>query len=123
MLEHLTKETFKEKVFDYEVNKTWQFSGDLPCVIDFYADWCGPCKMIAPTLQKLAEKYAGKLNVYKVNTEEQAELAAAFGVTSIPTLLFVPKTGEPRMAVGALPMASFEKAFEDVLGVKAEEKN
>jgi len=122
MVEHLTKETFKQKVFDFETNKTWKFAGELPCVIDFYADWCGPCKMVAPTLEQLSAKYAGKLHVYKVNTEEQAELAAAFGISSIPSLLFVPLAGEPRLAVGALPMESLEKVFKDVLNVQPEEK-
>ena len=117
-MEHLTKETFKEKVFNFEANKDWKFEGDLPCVIDFYADWCGPCKMVAPVLEELAKEYAGKLNIYKVNTEKQQELAAAFGVRSIPSLLFCPKEGEPQMAMGALPRESFVQAFKDVLSVE-----
>ncbi|MCK4957439.1 MAG: thioredoxin [Candidatus Cloacimonetes bacterium] len=117
-MEHLTKETFKEKVFNFEANKDWKFEGDLPCVIDFYADWCGPCKMVAPVLEELAKEYAGKLNIYKVNTEKQQELAAAFGVRSIPSLLFCPKEGEPQMAMGALPKESFVQAFKDVLSVE-----
>jgi thioredoxin 1 len=118
MLEHLTKETFMSKVFDYEKNKEWKFEGEKPCIIDFYADWCGPCKMVAPVLEELAKDFEGKLNVYKVNTEEEQELAAAFGIRSIPSFLFVPATGQPQMAMGALPKETFVKAFKDVLGVE-----
>lgn len=117
MIEHLTKETFKTKVFNFETNKDWKFEGDIPCIIDFYADWCGPCKMVAPVLEELQEEYDGKLNIYKVDTEDQRELAAMFGIQSIPSLLFVPKDGQPQMAMGALPKDSFKKAFKDVLKV------
>ena len=117
MVEHLTKETFMEKVFNYEVSKEWKFEGDKPCVIDFYADWCGPCKAVAPVLEELAKEYDGELNVYKVNTEEEQELSSAFGIRSIPSFLFVPATGQPQMAMGALPKDTFVKAFKDVLGV------
>jgi len=118
MTEHLTKETFKSKVFDFETNKEWKFEGDKPCIIDFYADWCGPCKMVAPVLEGLSEDFSGKLNVYKVNTEEEQELAAVFGIRSIPSFLFVPLGGQPQMAMGALPIDTFIKAFKDVLGVE-----
>lgn len=114
-MEHLTKQTFQDKVFNYEQNKEWKFEGDKPCLIDFYADWCGPCKSLAPILDELAEEYKGKLNIYKVNTEEQQELAGAFGIKSIPSLLFVPMEGQPQMAQGALPKESLKKAFDDVL--------
>jgi thioredoxin 1 len=105
-MEHLTKQTFSEKVFNYEKNKEWQFEGNLPCLIDFYADWCGPCKMVAPVLEELQKEYKGKINIYKINTEEQQELAGVFGIKSIPSLLFVPKDGQPQMAQGALPERS-----------------
>ena len=118
MTEHLTKETFKSKVFDYETNKEWKFEGEKPCIVDFYADWCGPCKMVAPVLEDLSEDFSGKLNVYKVNTEEEQELAAVFGIRSIPSLLFVPVEGQPQMAMGALPKDTLVKAFKDVLGVE-----
>ncbi len=114
-MEHLTKQTFQEKVFNYEANKEWKFEGDLPCIIDFYADWCQPCKMVAPILEELAEEYKGKINIYKVNTEAEQELAAAFGIQSIPSLLFVPMGGQPQMAQGALPKESFKQVIEDVL--------
>lgn len=118
MIEHLTKETFLTKVFNYEVNKEWKYEGSKPCVIDFYADWCGPCKMVAPVLEELSKDFDGKLDIYKVNTEEEQELAAAFGIRSIPSFLFVPAEGQPQMAMGALPKDTFVKAFKDVLGVE-----
>ncbi len=118
MTEHLTKETFLSKVFNYEVNKDWKFEGEKPCIIDFYADWCGPCKMVAPILEELAEEYSGKLDIYKVDTEQEQELASVFGIRSIPSLLFVPKQGQPQMAMGALPKDTLVQAFRDVLGVE-----
>jgi len=117
MAEHLTKESFLEKVFDYEKNKEWNYKGELPSIIDFYADWCGPCKMIAPVLEELSKEYAGKVNVYKINTEEEQELSAAFGIQSIPTLLFIPVEGEPRMAQGAMPKEALVNIMKDVLKV------
>ena len=118
MTEHLTKETFLSKVFNYETNKDWKFEGDKPCIIDFYADWCGPCKIVAPILEELGAEYDGKLDIYKVDTEKETELASVFGIKSIPSLLFVPKDGPPQMAMGALPKESFIMAFKDVLGVE-----
>jgi len=118
MIEHLNKETFRDKVFNYETNKEWKFEGDKPCIIDFYADWCAPCKMVAPILEELATEYDGKIDIYKINTEDQQELSAMFGIQSIPSLLFVPKEGQPRMAMGALPKESFKKAFKDILAVE-----
>lgn len=118
MVEYLNVDTFKEKVFDYTANKEWKFNGDKPCIIDFYADWCGPCKMVAPILDELAEEYKGKVDVYKVDTEKEQELAAVFGIQSIPSLLFVPADGQPQMAQGALPKETFVQAFKDVFGVE-----
>jgi thioredoxin len=118
MTEHLTAETFKQKVFNYEANKDWKFEGDVPCVIDFYADWCQPCKMVAPILEELSEEFDGKMNVYKVDTEAERELASVFGIQSIPSILFVPTDGQPQMAMGALPKDTFKKAFKDVLNVE-----
>ncbi|RMH64076.1 MAG: thioredoxin [Calditrichaeota bacterium] len=120
MTEHLTKETFLQKVFNYEQNQDWKFEGDKPCIIDFYADWCGPCKMVAPVLEELSEEYAGKVDIYKVNTEQERELAMAFGIQSIPSMLFVPMNDKPQMAVGALPKQSIEQAMKEVLGVSQE---
>jgi thioredoxin len=118
MIEHLTAETFKQKVFNYEKNNEWKFEGDKPAIIDFYADWCSPCKMVAPILEELAKEYEGKLNIYKVDTEAEQELAAVFGIRSIPSLLFIPLNDQPQMAMGALPKDTFKKAFKDVLGVE-----
>lgn len=118
MLEHLTKETFKEKVFNFEDNKEWKYEGEKPCMIDFYADWCQPCKMVAPVLEELQKEYGESIVIYKINTEEQQELAGMFGIQSIPSLLFVPQDGQPQMAMGALPKPTFEKAIADVLKVE-----
>jgi len=118
MIEHLTKTTFKEKVYNYEVNKEWKFEGDKPCLVDFYANWCGPCRKVAPLLEELAGEYEGKMNIYKIDTEAEQELASIFGIRSIPTLLFVPASGQPQMAMGALPKETFIQAFKDVLGVE-----
>ena len=114
-IEHLTKETFLEKVFNFEINTDWKFEGKLPCIIDFYADWCGPCKMVAPILEELAVEYAGKINIYKIDTEAEQELAGAFGIRSIPSMLFVPMANQPQMSVGALPKDALKKAIGDVL--------
>lgn len=118
MIEHLTKETFLTKVFNYEINKEWKFEGEKPAIIDFYADWCGPCKIVAPILEELATDFDGKIDIYKVNTEEEQELASVFGIRSIPSILFIPSDGPPQMAMGALPKDTFIKAFKDVLGVE-----
>jgi thioredoxin len=113
---HLTKEEFLTKVANYEADPTeWKYLGDKPAIIDFYADWCGPCKTIAPILEELAKDYSDKIYIYKVNTEQEQELAGAFGIRSIPSLLFVPMTGSPQMAQGALPKSSFKEAIENVL--------
>jgi thioredoxin len=115
MTEHLNKDTFLEKVFNYEQNKEWKFEGELPCVIDFWAPWCGPCKMVGPVIDELSEEYKGKVNFYKVNTDVEQELGAAFGIRSIPSILFVPKEGQPKMAMGALPKPSLVEAIEKEL--------
>ena len=118
MLEHLTKETFKEKVFNFEENQEWKYEGDTPCIIDFYADWCQPCKMVAPILEELQEEYGNKLVIYKIDTEAEQELAGMFGIQSIPSLLFVPVSEQPQMAMGALPKDTFKQAISDVLKVE-----
>ncbi len=113
---HLTKSEFLAKVADYETSPNeWKYLGDRPAVIDFYASWCGPCKMIAPILEELASEYGDSIYVYKINTEEEQELAAAFGIQSIPTLLFVPMEGAPQMAQGAMPKNALKEAIDKVL--------
>lgn len=112
----LTKEEFLKKVANYEANpQEWKFEGNKPCIVDFYADWCGPCKMVAPILEDLAEEYTGKIDIYKVDTEAEKELAAAFGIRSIPSLLFCPVGEQPQMAKGAMGKQDFKKAINEVL--------
>lgn len=115
-IEHLTKQEFLSKIADYQRSPTeWKFLGDKPAIIDFYAHWCGPCKSIGATLEKLAASYADQIVVYKVDTEVETELAAAFGIRSIPSLLFIPLHGNPQMAHGAMSFNSLVDAVEKVL--------
>lgn len=112
----LTKADFLTKVMDYEANpQEWKYLGDKPAIIDFYASWCGPCKMVAPILEELAEEYDGQIYIYKVNTEKEQELAAMFGIRSIPSILFIPIGEQPQMAMGAMPKSSFKEAIDKVL--------
>jgi thioredoxin len=113
---HLTKEEFLQKVANYEANpKEWKYLGDKPCLIDFYADWCGPCKAVAPILEELAKVYDGQIYIYKINTDEEQELAGAFGIRSIPSLLFVPMEGKPQMSMGAMPKKELMEAINGIL--------
>lgn len=112
----LNKEEFLTKVFNYEKNsQEWKYEGNKPAIIDFYADWCGPCRKVAPVLEELAKEYAGKIVIYKVDTEKDKELAQKFGIQSLPSLLFVPMNGKPQMAVGAIPKEDLKKAIDDFL--------
>ena len=117
MVQHLTKQEFLDKVYNYEVNKEWKYEGDLPSIIDFYADWCGPCKMLSPIIEELSQEYSGKVNFYKVDTEAEQELAGAFGIRSIPSMLFIPSDEKPQMAAGALPKDQLKQVISDVLKV------
>ena len=112
----LDKKAFIQRVYDYEKNpQKWVYAGDKPCVIDFYADWCGPCKVIAPYLTEIAGKYGEKLYVYKVNVDDQRELATYFGIQSIPAVLFCPVEGKPQMMTGARPKEDFYAAVESII--------
>ena len=120
MIENLSTDLFKEKIFNYDLHKNWTFHGSLPCLIDFYADWCGPCRQVAPILEQLSLEFQGKINIYKINTETEKELALIFGIQSIPSLLFIPMQSEPQMAVGAIPKDSLRKAICEILKVSLE---
>lgn len=114
----LTTQDFKDKIFDYTKEREWKYKGVLPAIIDFYADWCGPCKMVAPVLEDLSNDYADKLVIYKVDTEIEQELSAVFGIQSIPTFLFIPLQEEPSLQPGALHKNQFRQIIEDYLLVK-----
>ena len=113
---HLTKKDFLTKVANYEVDfNEWKFLGDKPALIDFYATWCGPCKGLAPVLEELSEEYAGKIDIYKIDIDEEVELASIFNIRSVPTLLFAPMQGNPQIAQGALPKPTLKEAIDKVL--------
>lgn len=112
---HLSMSDFKEKIFDFETAESWKYKGDQPAIIDFYADWCGPCKAVAPVLEDLSTEYEGKVTIYKIDTDAEAELSGMFGIQSIPTFLFIPMEGTPMMQKGALPKSAFKQVIEEKL--------
>lgn len=112
---HLSAQDFKDKVFDYEADQEWKYKGDKSAIIDFYADWCGPCKSIAPVLEELSEQYKDDLVIYKIDTDKEAELSSLFGIQSIPTLLFIPMNGNPMVQKGALPKNILQQIIEERL--------
>eukprot|EP01029_Cantina_marsupialis_P030903 TRINITY_DN859_c0_g1_i1.p1 TRINITY_DN859_c0_g1~~TRINITY_DN859_c0_g1_i1.p1 ORF type:complete len:148 (-),score=40.57 TRINITY_DN859_c0_g1_i1:8-451(-) len=114
---HLDDNSFKEKVFDFANSKEWEFKGDKPVIVDFYATWCGPCKRVAPVLEELQKEYGDDIQIYKVDTDKSPAVSAAFGIRSIPSFLFIPANGKPTMAKGALPKETFVKAITDAMGV------
>jgi thioredoxin len=114
---YLNKETFKKQIFDYENNKEWKYNGKVPAILDFYADWCGPCRMVAPVLDEIQKDYKGDLQVFKVDTEKEKELAAVFGIRSLPTIVFIPVNGQPQAIMGFRPKAEMEKVINSVLKV------
>lgn len=120
-MENLNLTTFKQKIFDFEKSKEWNYQGTRPAIIDFYADWCGPCRALAPVLEEISHDYAGKVDIYKINTETDPELAALFGVRGIPALLFIPQTGEPAMSSGFVPKENLQKAIHELFGIAPEE--
>lgn len=119
----LTADGFKEKVFDYSKEEDWQYKGSLPAIIDFYADWCGPCKAVAPVLEELSKEYDGRLLIYKIDTDKEEELSTLFGIQSIPTLLFIPTKGAPMMQKGALPKKAFQQVIEERLLMTADKES
>jgi len=114
----MTNETFKKMVFNYEANKEWKFEGSKPAIIDFYADWCPPCRQLSPLVEEIAKEYAGRIDVYKVDTDKETTLAQALGITNLPTLLFIPAKGKPQMTMGALPKENLVKAINEILLIK-----
>lgn len=114
----MNNEMFKQKVFDYEKNKAWKYEGNMPAIIDFYATWCGPCRMLSPVVEEIAKKYSGKIVVYKVDTDKERILSQNLGISSLPTLLFIPVKGQPQATMGALPKETLEKVIGEVLQVK-----
>jgi thioredoxin len=114
----LNEADFKKLIYDYDKNKQWKYEGSKPAIIDFYADWCGPCRQLSPEVERLAKEYSGKIVVYKVDTDKEQKLAQKVGITALPTLLFIPVNGKPQVTLGVLPRASLEKAVNDILQVK-----
>ncbi|OLY93548.1 thioredoxin [Cnuella takakiae] len=118
---NISAQDFKEKIFNYETSEEWQYLGQRPAIIDFYADWCGPCKAVAPVLEELAEQYQGQVDIYKIDTDKEQELSALFGIQSIPTFLFIPLQGSPMLQRGALPKNAFQQVIDQRL-LQTEEK-
>lgn len=115
---YLTNDSFKKLIFDYEANKEWKYAGKMPAIIDFYADWCAPCRQLSPIVEQLAKEYEGKIRVYKVDTEKEINLSQNLGITGLPTLLFIPVEGKPQVTMGALPKESLVQAINEVLKIK-----
>ncbi len=112
---HLTNDTFKKLIFDYEKNKEWKYEGTRPAIVDFYADWCGPCRQLSPIVEELAREYSGKIIVYKVDTDKETTLTQSLGITSLPSLLFIPPKGKPQLSMGYLPKTTLVKAINEIL--------
>jgi thioredoxin 1 len=114
----LTTENFKKLIFKFDTNKEWKYEGSTPAIIDFYADWCGPCRQLSPLVEAVAKEYSGKIIVYKVDTDKEKILSQSLGISALPTLLFIPVQGSPRISMGVLPKESLIKAINEVLLVK-----
>jgi thioredoxin len=114
----LSDESFKKLIFDYEKNEDFRFEGEKPAIIDFYADWCAPCRQLSPLVESIAEEYSGRINVYKVDTDKEKKLASALGITGLPTLLFIPAEGMPRSSLGLISREDMVKAINEIMLVK-----
>lgn len=114
----MTNATFKKEIYNYETDKSWKYEGSKPAIIDFYADWCGPCRQLSPIVEDIAKEYAGKIVVYRVNTDQESVLAQNMGISALPTLLFIPAKGTPQISTGLIPRESLIKAINDVLLIK-----
>jgi thioredoxin 1 len=112
---HLTAQEFKDRIFDYEKEEQWKYKGELPAIVDFYAEWCGPCKAIAPVLEELSIEYSDKIVIYKIDTDKELELSSLFGIQSIPTILFIPLEGSLMIQKGALPKHVLQQVIDERL--------
>lgn len=114
----LTNDSFRKLVFNYDANKEWKYEGDMPAIIDFYADWCPPCRQLSPLVEEIAKEYKGKIIVYKVNTDKEKELAQSVGISNLPTLLYIPAKGNPQVTIGFVPKETIIKTISEVLLIK-----
>jgi len=114
----LSTDGFKKLIFNYEVNKEWKYEGTKPVIIDFYADWCPPCRQLSPRVEEIAKEYEGKIVVYKVNTDKEKALAQSLGITSLPTLLYIPAKGKPQVTLGLIPKEQIVKTINEILLTK-----
>lgn len=119
---NLTAKDFRERIFEYATEEEWTYKGSLPAIVDFYADWCGPCRAVAPALEELSDEYEGRLVIYKIDTDMEEELSSLFGIQSIPTLLFIPMEGSPMIQKGALSKNVLRQVIEERLLIKEESK-
>ena len=115
---HLTAQDFKEKVFDYEKGGEWKYEGNLPAIVDFYADWCPPCRQLSPLVEEIAREYSGKIVVYKIVTDKEQLLSQKLGISGLPTLLFIPLKGKPQASMGFIPKETIIETINSVLQVK-----